>query len=177
MRKIGRKGDASDPLIFLVVIFFLAVAFIATIFVNTQMAEIVSTSKLNESAAFSSIDSAFDNINKNAVDRGFALIFTLMIIFVFASGFLVRIHPIFLFIYIFFLAISIFTAVFIGNTYVKLQENPTLATITQEATMTSWIMNHIVIITLAIGIISMILVFSKIFSAPTGIGSDGGDIL
>ena len=172
-----KKGDASDPLIMLIMLFFLAVSFLIVIFINTEFSSIIETSALNESAASSSILEGFDNINQKALDRGFALVFALMIIFIFASGFLIRVHPIFLFFYIFFLAITIFAAVPIGNMYVKIQENPTLATVAESASMTNWIMNHIVMIVLAVGIISMILIFSKLFPSPGAPGGDTGDIL
>lgn len=166
--KKNKRGDATDPMIILIILGFLAVTFIVVIFVNTKISSIISDTRLNESAAFPDIDAAFDQINVNAVQQGFILMFGIMIIFVIASSFLVRVHPVFLFLYIFVLIATIVAAVFVGNFYDKLQDNAELNAIMITQPMINTIMNNIVLVTMAIGGLTMLIVFSKVFDAPTG---------
>jgi hypothetical protein len=165
---LGKKGDASDTLVLLIILFFLAVSFIVVIFVNTKLQEVVQTTELNSSVAAPSILRAFDRMNTTTVQRGFVMILALAIIFMMVSAFMVRVHPIFLFIYIFTLGITIFVAVFLANMYEALVNTPALAEIAAQQTMITWVMQHIVRVTLVAGVISMIVIFSKIFSAPVG---------
>ena len=170
MRNIfkNKKGDASDPLIILIILAFLAVSFIVVIFVNTKLSTIVSTTVLNESASAPSILSAFETLNASSVQQGFVLMFGIMLIFVIASSFLVRVHPIFLFIYIFTLLATLVASAFVGNFYGKLQENAELALVMESQPMINAIMNNIVIVTLVIGALTMIIVFAKLNNSPGG---------
>jgi len=59
VKKIRKKGDPTDIFLFLVIIFFVAVSFVVVIFTNTKVHEIISTTALNESDAFASIDASF----------------------------------------------------------------------------------------------------------------------
>ena len=163
-----KKADPTDPLIILLILAFLAVSFIVVIFVNTKLSHVVSDTKLNESQASSTIIQGFNTINTQTVQQGFLLVFGIMILFVIASSFLVKVHPVFLFIYIFMLISTIIVSVFVHNFYDKLSSNAELNAIMVQQPMINTIMNNIVLITLVISALSMILVFSKIFEAPTG---------
>ena len=50
-----------------------------------------------------------------------------------------------------------------------------LSDIASDQSMITWFMENIVLVTLAMGALSMIIVFSKIFGTPGDIGA-GGDI-
>jgi hypothetical protein len=90
-----------------------------------------------------------------------------------ASAFLVRVHPFWIWIYIIMLFATILTSVFMANTYGALADNPIFETIIQQQSMITFFMQHAVKVALAISALSMIVVFSKLFSAPVG-GSFGG---
>lgn len=173
LRKLGKKGDATDPFIVMVIIFFLAVAFIIGIFVNSKMSTIISTTALNSSAAADDILDTFDNLNALGIQRAFVLIFVLMTIFVMGSAFLVRVHPFWIWIYIVMMFVTVLTSVFMANTYGALVENEQLAAVIAGQPMITFFMENAVIIAVSISILSMVIVFSKIFNAPSG-GSFGG---
>lgn len=166
------KGDPTDIILFIVIIFFLAVSFVVVLFVNTKISEVISTTVLSNSSAAPSIISGLDNINTTVTQRGFVLVFALFIIGLMISSFLVRVHPIFIFIYIFTLVMSILLAVYLTNTYQLIIENEQLATIAANYTMITWIMHNSVKILVAVGSLTMIITFSKLFSGP---GATGGD--
>ena len=167
------KGDPTDIILFVVIIFFLAVSFVIVLFVNSKIGEVINTTVLNQSAASNDIVQGLDNINTTVTQRGFVLVFALFIIGLMISSFLVRVHPIFIFIYIFTLGMSILLAVYLTNTYQLLIENEQLATLAANYEMITWIMHNSVKILVAVGSLTMIITFSKLFSGPGATGGDG----
>ena len=164
----NKKGDATDPMMILIIIAFLAISFVVTIFVNTKIKTIITETKLNDSNASPSIVSALDNVNANLVQRGFITIVAILILFTMFSAFMVRQHPAFIFLNILMLAITIFVAVFVANVYGKLEDNSTLAPILAQQAMITYVMKHLVKFVLGIGAINMIILFSKLYNAPSG---------
>lgn len=169
LRRKNKRGDVTDALVVLIILFFLAVSFITVLIVNNKLAEIIDDNEqFNSTAAAPAISSAFNTINTVTVQRGFVIFFGLLVVGVIGSSFLVRVHPAFLFIYIIVGSFTIFVAVFLANIYDDMIDNPTIALVADGQPMINWIMAHLVKITLAISIISMIIVFSKIFGQPGG---------
>lgn len=173
LRKLNKKGDATDVFIVMVILFFLAVSFIIGIFVNDKLITVIETTALNESAAAPVILNTFENLNSEGIQRAFVLVFVLMVIFVVASAFLTRIHPFWIWIYFIMLIVTILTSVLMANTYGALIENTELASIIASQPMITFFMQNAVMIALAVSAFSIIIVFSKLFSAPTGGGIGG----
>ena len=170
---LRKKGDPTDIFLFLVIIFFIAVSFIVVIFANTKIHEIISTTALNQSDAYSSIDASFTNINDFIIQRGFTLFFAILVMGILVSSFLIRVHPIFIFIYIITLLVTILTAVYLSNTYALLVANAQLALIADKFATITWVMQHVTKILLAVGAMSMIIIFGKIGGGDTtGSNSD-----
>lgn len=167
---LNRKGDATDIIFFVIIIFFLAVSFIVVIFVNTKIQQAISDTQLNDSQAFSDIDNAFNTINTVTVQRGFILMFAILLIGMQISAFLIRVHPIFFFVYIITIILSIFLGVFISNTYQLLIENATIATVADQQTMINWVMQHLVQISVGAWALSMLVLFGKLFANSGGLG-------
>ena len=168
----NKKGDATDVILIMILAFFLAVSFILVTFTNTKLQNIIQTTEFNSTAAAPDILNAFDTINTTTVQRGFVLMFALLIIGIMASSFLIRVHPVFIFIYIFTLSIAIFSSVFLANTFQAIIENPTIsATVAGNQDMINFVMQHIISIILGVGALSMIIIFSKVFR-----GTGGGEL-
>lgn len=165
-----RKGDITDITLLLVFLFFLAVSFVVVLYANTKIQSIISTTALNESAAYSSINESFDRINLFGVQRGFTILFGLLIIGIMASSFLIRVHPVFIFIYIITLGAAIFTAVYLGNTYELIVANPQFSAIAANYATITWVMQHVTKILLATGALSMIIILGKIGGGTSGQG-------
>lgn len=163
-----KKGDATDPMIIVIIVAFLAISFIVTIFVNTKIKSIITETQLSNSTASPAIISALDNVNNNVVQRGFITIIAILILFTMFSAFMVRQHPAFIFLNILLLGVTIFVSVFISNTYAALEDNVTLAPILAQQGMITYVMKHLVKFVLGIGAINMIILFSKLFNAPQG---------
>jgi len=159
---LKRKGDPTDMILLLVMVFFLVISFVVALYTNEKVHDIISTTALNQSDAYSSIDSAFTTINEFTVQRGFLLFFGILIIGILVSSYMIRVHPIFMFIYIITLIVAIFVAMYLGNAYELVVSNGQLATIADNYAMMTWVMEHITLILLGVGALSMIIIFGKI---------------
>lgn len=172
MRKIcEKKGDPTDVLLFTVIIFFIAVSLVVALFVNTKVKSVIDNTVLNESAAYSSITTSFANINQFTVQRAFVMFFGLLIIGIMVSSFMIKVHPVFMFLYIITLSAAIFVTVYLANTYELIVSNGQLSTIADNYATMTWVMQHIIIILVAVGALSMIIIFGKIIGSG-GVSTD-----
>jgi len=163
MLRQRKKSDPTDIVLLLVILFFLAVSFVVVGYANSKIKEVIDTTALNESDAYPSITASFKTINELTVQRGFVLFFGLLIIGILVSSFLIKVHPAFIFIYIFTLAMAIFTAVYLANAYEMVVSNTQLATLAANYAMMTWTMQNVVMILLGTGALSMVIIFSKVF--------------
>jgi hypothetical protein len=161
--ELKRKGDPTDIILLLVIVFFLVVSLVVSLFDNNIIQhDVIGNTALNSSAAYESINDSFDNINLYGVQRGFVLFFGLLIIGILVSSFLIRVHPVFIFIYILTLGVAIFVSIYIANAYAMVVANPQLAEIAANYSTMTFVMQHITKILLAVGALSMIIIFGKI---------------
>lgn len=158
-----KKGDPTDIILFLVIIFFLAISMVVSLFVNSKIQNIIDNTTLNQSSAYSSITTSFDVINEYTVQRGFILMFGLLIVGMLVSSFMIKVHPIFMFIYIITLAFSIFISIYLANSYELIVSNGQLSILSDKYTMMTWVMQNIAKILLGVGALSMIIIFGKLF--------------
>lgn len=165
-----KKGDPTDVIVFIIIIFFLAVTFLIGIFVNTKIKGVIDNTVLNNSTAYSQISSSFDTVNKTTIQSGFVLAFGLLIIFIFISSFLIRTYPVFIFIYIISLVLAVLLGVYLANSYEQIIANPLLAEAVANSPMITWIMQHSVKIIIAVGALSMIIIFGKVVRSQGDVG-------
>jgi hypothetical protein len=159
----NKKGDVTDIILLLVILFFLAVSMVVALFANSKIKNIIDTTVLNESAAYSSITYSFATVNELTVQRGFIIFFGILVIGILVSSFLIKVHPVFIFLYIITLSAAIFVSVYLANSYELIVSNPQFAAIAANYTMITWVMQHVVKILVAVGAMSMIIIFGKIF--------------
>lgn len=173
MRSLKRKGDASSIVTFLILVFFLAVSFVVVGFANEKIKEVVDTTVLNSTTVADDASTQLGNITSRTINYGFGAIIAFLIIGMMISSMMVKVHPVFLFIYIIVAAITIFVAVPLANSYQMIAENETLASVANQQTIITWIMQHLVLVLLGTAALSMIILFSKL-GGNSGIGN-GGD--
>ena len=165
-----RKGDPTDILLFLIILFFLVVSLVVVLYANGKILDVIDNTALNQTEAYESIHDSFVSINEFTAQRGFTLFFAILIIGIIISSFLVRVNPVFIFIYIITLGMTIFTSVYLANAYAMIVANGQLSTISDNYAMMTFIMQNITKILLGVGALSMIVIFGKI-----GGGSPGGN--
>lgn len=158
---MNKSGELTDMLIFVITIFIFAVGLLIFMFIVPNISAGLRTAGLNSTsegaAAINTMDSTFTGMMNN----GFMMLFVGLSLSILITSFLVRTHPIFLFLYILFLGITILLTFYLGNTYETIIANPTLAPAVANATFLNLIMSHIAEITVAVGALSMIIIFSK----------------
>lgn len=162
MKLIRKKADPTDITLFLIIMFFIAISFVVAIFTNNILHGIISDTVLNQSAAYDSINDSFTTINQYTIQRGFTLFFGILVIGILVSSFMIRVHPVFIFIYIITLAFAIFTSMYLANAYELVVSNGQFAALAENYGMMTWVMQHITKILLGVGALSMIIIFGKI---------------
>lgn len=167
-----RKGDPTDIILVMIILFFVCTSLVVALYANGKLQEIISTTVLNESAAYSSINENFTYINQYTVQRAFVMFFGILIIGMMVSAFLVRVHPVFMFIYIITLIVAIFTSIYLANTYEALVSNEQFAAISANYETMTWVMQHVAIILLIAGALSMIVLFGKLGGGANQYQSD-----
>lgn len=166
------RGDASEYVLLIIIIFFLAVSFTVVLFANSKVLEVIQDTELNSTTAAPDIINAFELVNSTVVQRGFLLMFGILALTTLVSSFLIKSHPIFLFIYIFALMATVLLGVYLGNIFEDIIAVEDFATIMAEQPMITSIMSNIVKIMIGIAVLSLIILFSKLQSAPIGGGQD-----
>ncbi len=166
LKKISKdkKGDVTDILIFLILLFTFAVIFFVFTFAVTEISEGLRTGGLNNTDEGADAIDQLSEFGVKGIQRGYFLLFVGFIISTLITSFLVRTHPIFMFLYIFILGITIFIGTFLGNAYNDLVNNPVFADQLLSQTLFHLVMDNIIIILVAVGALSMIIVFSKFSS-------------
>jgi len=161
---MNKKGDLPDMLIFLVTVFVFAIGLLIMAFVIPSIADGLSGAGLNESSQ------GYDSINEmaelgaNGLQKGFFFLFIGLIMSTMITSFLTRAHPIFLFMYIFFLGVTILLGSYLGNAFEQFATSPVLVDTLGSQGYISIVMQNIVMITLVTGALSMIIVFAKFSS-------------
>lgn len=160
-----KKGDLPDMLVFLITITILATGLFVFAFVVPQIANGLGEAGLNNSAEGRGAISEMSNFGSTVIQRGFFLLFVGLIMSVMITSFLARTHPIFLFLYIIFLGITIFLATYLGNFYETLTATPIFADTLASQSLINVVMTNIVKISLGVGALSMVILFSKFSSS------------
>lgn len=157
----NKKGELTDILIWIIYIFILAVGLFILMYIIPSISTGLRGSGLNNSAEGAGAINQLEDIGTSTINNGFMMLFVGLIISMMITSFLVRTHPIFLFLYIFILAITLLLGMYIGNAYNTLSTNSIFSSMVNNASFINLVMNNIVEITLAVGALSMIIVFAK----------------
>lgn len=165
-----KKGDLPDMLIFLITITILAIGFFVIAFVIPQISDGLNSVGLNSSTEGATAINELERIGTKTINNGFFLLFVGLIASTMISSFLVRTHPIFLFLYIIFLGVTIFLGTYLGNLYETISTIDIFESTLASQTLINLVMQNIIKILVAVGALSMIIVFAK-FSSNIGGGS------
>ena len=164
---MNKKGDITDMLIFLVVIFVLAVGLFIFAYIVPQISSGLDDAGLNSSTEGASAITSLSEFGTITMQRGFFLLFAGLIISTMVTSFFARTHPIFLFLYIIILGITVFLSIYLGRAYQQLTESPIVVETLASQGLINIVMNNIITIVIAVGALSMIIVFAK-FSTGGG---------
>ena len=159
---LGKKGELSNIVIMVVLIFFLAVSLVVVIFVNDIIADVIKTTALNDTSVAADITSKMDIINSSTVDNSFAFIIGALIIGMMISAFMARTNAAWFFVYMIVTAVIIFAAAPLANMYATLLEAPAIAaSIASDQTSINYIMENLVVIMIISAALSAFIALSK----------------
>lgn len=161
----GKKGDVTDVLIFLILVFSFGVILFIMAFIIPQIGNGLSIAGLNNTPEGANAILELNRFGTETLQNGYFLLVFGLMIGTLITSFLVRTHPIFIFLYIFLLGLTIFIGTFLGNAYDDLRTIPLLAETFESQTLINLIMENLLIIILALGALSMIIVFAKFSTA------------
>ena len=168
----SKKGDLPDMLIFLATLFILAIGLLVLAFVIPSITDGLSEAGLNESQGGYDAINELNEFGINGIQKGYFFLMVGLIMSTMITSFLTRTHPIFLFMYIFFLGITLFLGAYLGNAFEQFATSPVLVDTLGSQGYISIVMQNIVLITLVTGALSMIIIFAK-FSGFGGSKSGG----
>ncbi|MHA1482676.1 MAG: hypothetical protein ACTSQA_04465 [Candidatus Heimdallarchaeaceae archaeon] len=164
---IQKKGDITDIPILLIVIFILALGFFIYAFIIPQIADGLMTAGVNNSEEGNTAILELELIGTELIQKGFFFLFAGLVIGTMISAFFVRTHPIFLFLYIIFLGITVVLGTYLGNAYEQMTEIEIFAETLASQTLINFVMNNIITIMIAVGALSMVIVFAKFSTGGT----------
>ncbi len=164
LRMKSKKGDVTDMLIFIVLTFVLMIGLFILAFIIPQISGGLADAGLNETSEGAGAIDELSTFGTVTIQRGALLLFVGLIMSTMITSFFARTHPIFLFLYIFVLGVTVFIGIYLGNAYQDFSEIEIFSDTLASQGMISIVMNNILTITAVVGVLSMIIVFSK-FSA------------
>jgi len=166
----SKKGDLPDMLIFIVTLFVFAIGLLVMAYVIPAVSNGLGSAGLNESDGGYNAIEELNEFGVNGLQKGFFFLMVGLIMSTMITSFLTRSHPIFLFMYIFFLGITLFLGAYLGNAFEQFASSPVLVDTLGTQGYISVVMQNIVLITLIAGALSMIIMFAKFSSANSNTG-------
>ena len=167
-----KKGDITDIVFFVIIMFILSVGIFILAFIIPQITEGLKIGGLNSTSEGAAAISQLESLGTVGLQRGLTFVFMGLIMANLLSAFFIRTHPVFVFMYIMSLLIGSLLSVYLANAYDLIRSTPILASTLASQTLINAIMENILPITIIVGVLSIIIVFAK-FSSFGG----GGEVL
>ncbi len=168
-----KKGDPTDIILGVIIMFFLGIGFLTMAFIVDEVSDGFEGTVINNNQTIDSINK-FREIGAVTLGQLYMMALFASILGIMVTSFLVRLHPAFIFLYIFTLGAALVLAGVLGNTYGEIIEIEPFATQAAAQPIINFIMSNSVIINLLVGALSMIIIFSKSFPIPGEPGGGGG---
>lgn len=168
---MNKKADVTDMLTVAFWLLVIAIGIIAVMLFSFKIITPLKGTVLGEDNRTLSALNSFENYASYGFPGAFIVIFFGLLMGVLVSSFFVRSHPIFLTVYIIFALVSIIAVVPLANVWGYLKDVTEFNDIIQRNAVTQLmdlIMSHLVLVTFAIFILSIVVIFAK----PGG-GSSG----
>lgn len=165
--RLNKKGFIFTDLFLLIAIVLIMVVFFAGFIyfigiVNTNFRDIGSITINENQVNMTQIsDDSFGylNIGVQNLRTVALLIFVGLMISIFITAFLVKVHPVFFIVYLFIMVCAVIFSFIISNVYYDLRENEVLGSIMQSFTAMDYIITYMPMIIIVIGFIAGILMF------------------
>lgn len=162
--KLNKRGDVTDIFTFLILVFILGVGLFIFAFIIPQITDGLSGVSISNSTEAANAIAQLEDFGTIQIQRGFFLLFVGLSISTFISAFLVRVHPIFMFLYILFLILTVFLGTYLGNAYDQIRSIPIFASTMASQKLINLVFENLLTIIIAVGAVSLVIVFAKFSS-------------
>lgn len=154
-----KKGDITDSLAFLLTIFILGIGLFILAWIIPTITSGLNQANLNSTSEGRSAITQLNDFGINGIQKGFFFLFIGLCIAQLISAYFVDTHPIWLFLYIIILAITVILAAYLGNIYEGII-NLSAFNSFQQGYITI-VMQNIIKIVIGISALSIIIIFVK----------------
>ncbi len=161
---MNKRGDVTDIFTFLILVFILGVGLFIMAFIIPQITNGLGNAGMNASVEGADAISQLEDFGTIQIQRGFFLLFVGLSISTFISAFLIRVHPIFMFLYILFLILTVFIGTYLGNAYDQIRNISIFADTMASQTLINLVFDNLLTIIIAVGAVSLVIVFAKFSS-------------
>lgn len=156
----NKKGTMEDVIFIGIIAAVLGVFILVMAYITPEISDKLRGTEINDSSAARTALNYSDTF-ASRLDVVFLIVFVGLIMGMLVSAFLIDAHPIFIPIFIFFLAFAVVAGAVMSNVYETFTEDPTLAATAAQNTFTGAILDNYVLIIIVVGVLSMILTFGK----------------
>ena len=158
----NKKGNAPfDVATILIIIVALGITSIFGYKIFDELnSDFQNSTDITDSTAIATSQDMFDKY-PSLLDNIFAFAFVLLMIFTIISVFMIDSHPIFFIITVIMLISVFLVAILLGNTFDDLMGETVISSYANSFPYTSWIMQHILTVMVAVGFVISIALFVK----------------
>jgi len=161
---MNKKGDLTDSISFAMWAFVFGIGLIALVFAFLTFYDALDETALNDdNATAAAITESTTYIALSLPSTYFVILFGLLL-GTLVSAYFIRVHPIFMPVYILAAVLSIIVAVALGNAWGAIQDVEEFQDILELNTVLSTIdliLSNIVLLTLLVFILSFVIIFAK----------------
>lgn len=162
IKRLGRKGNVADVLVFTIKILVTAVGLILVGFFMLQFANKLEGTPLQDTAVGNKSIAFIQEVSNENIPQYFVLLFIFDIIGIIGTSFLISLALPFFILYIIFIAFAVILSVFSMTFYDNFSEVAVLQAYIQSQTMINYIFQYAPLITLIVGVISAIIIMAKL---------------
>jgi hypothetical protein len=157
----GKKADFTDPILIVIILFFLAVSLVTSAFVVTKLKLVIQNTPLNDTEQAADIIASMDTLVNYSTQNAYMFIFAFLVIGTIVSSFMVKVHPVWFFLYILFGGLGVLLAVFLSNTYNAFINAGAILSVAAQQTKINYVMQHSVEIMIGVVALGAIVMFSR----------------
>lgn len=168
LKKLRKKGSIVDVAFLIVVLLGFSIFFLIVAKVFPTITNQISLTEIGSNeASVSALESTENTVGEG--DMVFLFIFTGLVMAIFITSFFIDSSPILIPVYIIALALLLIFSAVSENVYHSFSEHPTFSEVSPNHPVINYIMEHLFLISIAVGVLSMILIFAK----PRGYSGGG----
>jgi hypothetical protein len=156
---MNNKGDIFDIMTFLIVIVIFGIGLFIFAWIIPQVGNGLKSGGLNNSVEGTNAINQLNDWGINGLQKGFFFLFIGLCIAQLISAFYSDTHPVWLFLYILMLAMTVILGGYLGNMYTTITSNSAFSGFSQG--LISVVLSNIIKIVIGVGALSMIIMFSK----------------